>query len=85
MDFEKQLKKLARKRNFWWGFALVLVGIVIGYMIAPAKKGMRITNVGNIKSWKEPEEVVADVEGIADLEALDGVEDDEAEEAPADY
>ena len=79
MNLEKQLKRLTRKRNFWWSVAMILLGIIIGYFISPAKNGMRITNVGNVKSWKEPEEVVKDVEGIADLEALDGVEDDEAQ------
>lgn len=41
MDFEK----MQSKRNFWFGTSMMLLGVAIGYFIAPVKKGINIKNI----------------------------------------
>ena len=38
-------KKLQRKCNFWFGTAMVLTGIIIGYFVAPMKNGINVKNI----------------------------------------
>ncbi|MFZ2538892.1 MAG: hypothetical protein WAX04_08310 [Oscillospiraceae bacterium] len=61
MDYEK----LQKKRNFWFGLSMVLTGVVIGYLMSPAKNGFNIKNIcGN--GWAADD--CCDKEDYADLE-----------------
>lgn len=34
-----------KNSNFWMGFAMLAIGIVIGFLIAPMKKGVNVKNI----------------------------------------
>lgn len=80
MDLEKQLKKLSRKRNFWWSITLLLVGVIIGYFISPAKGGFRINNIGHMISPEKPGDILDEMDGLTDVDS-DGIDELDALDA----
>jgi hypothetical protein len=47
-----------RKHNFWFGFAMLLLGVVLGFLAAPVKKGVSVKNIcGNTWYADELEEI----------------------------
>ncbi|WMJ22764.1 hypothetical protein RBG61_12315 [Paludicola sp. MB14-C6] len=62
------MEKQQKKRNFWFGVAMFLFGIIVGFLVAPIKKGTNVKVIGNIDSESakefledetEPEEEIA--------------------------
>ncbi|MEG2813053.1 MAG: hypothetical protein RSA79_00480 [Oscillospiraceae bacterium] len=38
-------KNVDKKKNFWVGAAMLFLGVIIGFMLAPMKKGVKIKNI----------------------------------------
>lgn len=52
-------EKLQKSRNFWLATSMLLMGVAVGYLIAPAKNGIHIKNIcGN--GWAADDCVKAD-------------------------
>lgn len=39
------MEKQQKSHNFWFGTAMLLLGVVIGFLVAPAKKGVNVKNI----------------------------------------
>ncbi|MEG0692715.1 MAG: hypothetical protein RR444_06500 [Oscillospiraceae bacterium] len=37
--------KLQKSRNFWFAASMMLIGVVLGYLMSPAKNGFNIKNI----------------------------------------
>ena len=57
--------KLQKSRNFWFGTAMLLAGVVIGYLVAPMKNGINFKQIcgnsyGSNKDFFGEEDCVAE-------------------------
>lgn len=76
---DKEYKKLSRKYGFWMGMALFLMGLLLGFLLSPAKKGMRINNIGSIHGDEATRETMKAIKGAEDisLEEMQTCEDED--------
>lgn len=47
---------MEKKHNFWFGFAMLLLGVIIGFFMAPMKKGVSVKNICGNQNWIPEEE-----------------------------
>lgn len=47
-----ETEKMKKKHNIWFGFSMMLVGVVVGFMVAPIKKGVNVKNICGNHYWK---------------------------------
>lgn len=62
-----ELEEMRKKREFWFGTTMLLLGVVVGYFIAPIKKGVNIKNIcGN--GWNAQESLNAEDDDFEECE-----------------
>ena len=65
-----------KKTNFWMGLAMLALGIVIGFLIAPMKKGVNVRNICGNKMSSNDLDYLNEEVGYEEISPYDDEEEE---------